>query len=152
MKKFEEMKTRAQDNKYVTEVLNNADINVETLPPTERLKVVAYREIAQAISNDTHIAVLQCNYECTKHPDAHPFDLIRFVEKEKHQNALTNIYISIKGNKVYCKLTVSAHKAYQQALAKAGYDTVKHCKTVAMDKIASEIKTLYALFNGINKK
>ena len=151
MKKFEEMKTLAQDNKYVAKALGNAAINIETLTPTERLKVVAYREIAQAISNDTHEAVLQCNYECTKHPDAHPFDLIRFVEREKRQNALTNIYISIKGNKVYCKLTVSAHKAYQQALAKAGYDIVKHYKTVAVNDLAAEVKTLYAIFRSAHE-
>ena len=115
---------------------------------SELLKVVIYNEIKKALDNNTHQAILQCNYDCTKHQEANAYNLIRFVEKAKHQNALTNIYITVKKDDIFCKCTVSANKAYQQALEKADYNIVKHFKTVKLEDLTNEIKTLYAIFNS----
>lgn len=151
MKKIEALRKDAQSNDVISAILNNSDIIIDTLTDNERLKVAVYSEIKKAIDNDTHEAILQCNYDCTKHADAHSFDLIRFVEKQKHQNALANVYITIKKDVIYCNITVSAHKAYQDALKAHEYDTVKHRKVVTIDKLASELKTLYAIFYSTHK-
>ena len=129
-------------------ILNNEDVFIDSLTKSELLKVVIYNEIKKAIDNDTHEAILQCNYDCTKHQESNSYNLIRFVEKAKHQNALTNIYITVKKDKVFCKCTVSANKTYQSALEKANYNIVKHFKVVELSELTNEIKTLYAIFNS----
>ena len=151
MKKIETLKKDAQSNDVICAILNNSDIIIDTLTDNERLKIVVYNEIKKAIDSKTHKAVLQCNYSCTAHKDAHSFDLIRFVEREKEQCALCNIYIAIKKDAIQCTITVSAHKAYQDALKAHEYDVAKHRKIVTVDTLASEIKTLYAVFNSVNK-
>lgn len=132
----------------VTKILNNEDIFVTSLTKSELLKVVIYNEIKKALDNDTHECILQCNYDCAKNVDSNAYNLIRFVEKAKHQNALTNIYITVKQDKIFCKCTVSANKVYQDALQKANYNIVKHFKTVELNELTNEIKTLYAIFNS----
>ena len=132
----------------VKNILANDDIFVESLTKSELLKVVIYNEIKKAIDNDTHTAILQCNYDCTQHNESNAYNLIRFVEIAKHQNALTNIYITVKQDKVFCKCTVSSNKVYQDALAKADYNIVKHFKVVELKDLTNEIKTLYSIFNS----
>ena len=151
MKKIETLKKYAKHDDVISNVLHNDAILINALTDTERLKIAVYCEIARALNNDTHEAILQCNYDCTKHADAHSFDLIRFVEKNKHQNALCNIYTAIKKDAIQCTITVSAHKAYQQALANAEYDVAKHRKVVTIDKLTTEIKTLYSIFYSTHK-
>ena len=151
MKKIEAMKKDAQSNDVISAILNNSDIIIDALTDAERLKIVVYSEIKKAIDSKTHKAVLQCNYSCTTHKDAHSFDLIRFVECEKEQCALCNIYIAIKKDVIQCTITVSAHKAYQDALKAHEYDVVKHRKIVTVDALVNEIKTLYAIFNSVNR-
>lgn len=129
-------------------ILANDDIFIDSLTKSELLKVVIYNEIKKALDNDTHEAILQCNFDCTQHQESNAYNLIRFVEKAKHQNALTNIYITVKKDTVFCKCTVSANKVYQEALSKANYNIVKHFKTVELKDLANEIKTLYAIFNS----
>lgn len=152
MKKIETLKKYAKYDDVISNVLHNDAILISALTDTERLKITVFCEVARALNNDTHEAILQCNYDCTKHADAHSFDLIRFVEREKHQNALCNIYISIKKDVIYCNITVSAHKTYQKALQDAQYDIVKHRKVVTLDTLTTEIKTLYAIFASVHKK
>ena len=142
VKKLTEMATR----EYCSTVLANDDIFIDSLTSGELLKVAIFAEIRKALNNDTHEAIIQCNYDCTQHSEANAYNLIRFVEKAKHQNALTNIYITVKKDTVLCKCTVSANKTYQDALANAGYDISKHFKTVELKDLAAEIKTLYAIF------
>lgn len=129
-------------------ILANDDIFIESLTKNELLKVIIYNEIKKALDNDTHEAILQCNYDATQHAEANAYNLIRFVEKAKHSNALTNIYITVKQDKIFCKCTVTANKTYQEALAKANYNIAKHFKTVELADLTNEIKTLYAIFNS----
>ena len=147
VKKLAELATR----EYCANVLANEDIFIDSLTNGELLKVAIYGEIKKALDNDTHEAILQCNYDCTQHSEANAYNLIRFVEKAKHQNALTNIYITVKKDTVFCKCTVSANKTYQDALGQAGYDVSKHFKTVDLKDLAAEIKTLYAIFTSTHQ-
>ena len=87
----------------VKSILNNDDIFTESLTKSELLKVVIFNEIKKAIDNDTHECILQCNFDATQHNESNAYNLIRFVEKAKHSNALTNIYITVKQNKVISK-------------------------------------------------
>ena len=132
----------------VTKILANKDIIVTSLTKSELLKVVIFNEIKKALNNDTHECVLQCNYDCTQYQYTNAYNLIRFVEKAKHQNALTNIYITVKQDKIFCKCTVTANKAYQDALQKANYNIVKHFKIVELKDLTNEIKTLYTIFKS----
>lgn len=126
------------------------DMFAKSLTKSELLKVVIYNEIRKMFNEkDTHCAILQCCYALTKHQDSNSYNLIRVVEKEKQQNALTNIYITVKQNKVFCKCTVSANKAYQDILKDNDYDIVKHYKTVELENLANEIKTLRAIFKSV---
>jgi CDGSH-type Zn-finger protein len=132
-------------------ILANDDVFIDSLTKSELLKVVIFGEIKKALDNDTHEAIIQCNYDCTQHSESNAYNLIRFVEKAKHQNALTNIYVTIKKDTVLCKCTVSANKTYQDALEKAGYNILKHFKTVELKDLAAEIKTLYAIFTSTHQ-
>ena len=132
----------------VKNILNNEDIFTESLTKNELLKVVIFNEIKKAIDNDTHEAILQCNFDLTQHQESNAYNLIRFVERAKHQNALTNIYITVKKDLILCKCTVSAHKNYQDALQKADYNIQKHFKVVELKDLTNEIKTLYSIFNS----
>lgn len=147
VKKLAELATR----EYCTTVLANEDIFIDSLTNGELLKVAIYGEIKKALDNDTHEAILQCNYDCTQHSESNAYNLIRFVEKAKHQNALTNIYVTVKKDAILCKCTVSANKAYQDALAQAGYNTAKHFKTVDLKDLTAEIKALYAIFHSTHQ-
>ena len=144
VKKLTELATR----EYCQSVLANEDIFIDSLTNGELLKVAIYAEVKKALDNDTHEAILQCNYDCTQHSEANAYNLIRFVEKAKHQNALTNIYVTVKKDAILCKCTVSANKTYQDALAKAGYNTAKHFKTVDLKDLTAEVKTLYSIFTS----
>ena len=144
VKKLLELATKENCKK----ILNNEDIFIDSLTNSELLKVVIFNEIKKALDNDTHECILQCNYDCTQHAESNAYNLIRFVEKAKHQNALTNIYITVKKDLIFCKCTVSANKTYQDALEKAGYNIVKHFKTVELKDLTNEIKTLYSIFNS----
>ena len=132
-------------------ILNNEDVFIDSLTKSELLKVAIYGEIKKALDNATHEAIIQCNYDCTQHSESNAYNLIRFVEKAKHQNALTNIYITVKKDTVFCKCTVSANRTYQDALEKAGYNISKHFKTVALKDLAAEIKTLESIFKSTHK-
>jgi hypothetical protein len=146
IKKLVEIATVENVQKIFNEI--KCDDFAKSLTKSELLKVVIYNEIKKAIDNDTHEAILQCVYDCKKSEFANSYNLIRFVEKEKHQNALTNIYITVKQDTVFCKCTVSANKTYQDALAKANYNIIKHFKIVELKDLTNEIKTLYAIFNS----
>lgn len=132
----------------VTKILANKDIFTQSLTKSELLKVVIFNEIKKALDNDTHEAILQCNFDCTQHPDANAYNLIRFVERAKHQNALTNIYITVKHDKIFCKCMISAHKTYQDAFAKADFDIVRHCKIVELKDLTNTVKIIYSVFNS----
>ena len=129
-------------------ILNNEDIFIDSLTNSELLKIVIFNEIKKAIDNDTHECILQCNFDATQHNESNAYNLIRFVEKAKHSNALTNIYITVKKDTVFCKCTVTANKIYQDALQKANYNIAKHFKVVELKDLTNEIKTLYAIFNS----
>ena len=121
------------------------DVERDALKDREKLLIAIYNEIAKAINDDAHVAILQCNYANKKSDTANLYNLIRYVDKDNIKNAITNIYVTIKDNKILLKLTVTAEKLFQDDLQKADYDIKKHCKQIELKNIQKELATLKAI-------
>lgn len=68
MKKFETLKKALENitNDEISVIINNEDVDVETLSDFEKLSVLMYNEIAKSINSKKHTVLLDCNYADSK--------------------------------------------------------------------------------------
>lgn len=163
MKKLDTLKKALESitNDELANIINNNNVDCDSLTDFEKLSVLMYAELAKALKTKEHELLLDCNFADSKNVknDVLLVDYYRL--------AINNAMIQIYVKKNYFNVYTSASKANREQFAQlendlhfvTKYDTkTKRAKTTHRDKISydelvSVVKSVIAVLesNATNK-
>jgi hypothetical protein len=161
MKKLDTLKKMLENisNDALAEIVDNAEIDIDTLTDFEKLSVLMYAEIAKAVNNKSCKLLLDCNFADSKNVQNNIF-LVDY-----YRLAVNNCMIQIYAKKNSFAICTSASKANREQFATlehdlhfvTKYDSKTHrAKTtqrinISYDDIVEVIKNVIAVLESTAK-
>ena len=111
MKKLENIKktmTAENINSILADIINNDNVDIDTLTEREKFSALIYAELAKALNSKNNVLLLDCNYAQSKfhNSDTYKVDYYRYVSKDTSNDTMIQFYVSANANKATCKFRV----------------------------------------------
>lgn len=156
-------------NETLTNIINNENVDVETLSEREKFATLIYSELAKELNNRTNELLLDANYKQSKfhNSDNYKVDYFRYISKDTTQSTMIQIYVSANAKKATCKFSIcfscaKTVREQQKALEENNFTVVYNNKTnrakttkrtnIDYTELVSIIKTVCAIFASANAK
>ena len=162
MKKLETLKNTLktlEENallEKLTNIINNEDVEVDTLTDTEKLSVLMYEEIAKAINSKKYTLLFDCNYADSRN-DVLKVDYYRLAIA----HSMIQIYVK-KNSFTICTSASKANREHFATLENELHFVTKYDKktqrakttqrnNISYDEIVSVIKNVIAVLESTAK-
>ena len=156
-------------NETLKNIINNNNVDVETLSEREKFSTLIYAELAKELNNRTNELLLDANYKQSKFHNSEQYkvDYFRYISKDTAQSTMIQIYVSANAKKATCKFSIcfscaKTVRAQQKALEDNNFTVVYNNKTnrakttkrtnIDYTELISVIKTVCAIFASANAK
>lgn len=111
MKKLETIKktlTAENINSVLADIINNDNVDVETLTEREKFSTLIYAELAKALNSKTHELLLDANYAQSKfhNTEQYKVDYFRFISKDTAHATMIQLYAHANVKKATCDFRV----------------------------------------------
>lgn len=175
MKKLETLRKEVAtiNNETLTNIINNNNVDVETLTEREKLAVLVFAEMSKALTNTKQTLLLDCNFANSKFhnktdesENIYLVDYFCLVSNDDINTRLMQFYFTATKENVYFRICTSCKKATREqftALAetlkfKVNYDKktnrakTSERKQIAYDEICKVVKDVLAVLSNDTKK
>ena len=158
MKKLDTLRTELASisNEALADIINNENVDIDTLTEFEKLSVLMYRELAKALNSKKHTLLLDCNYSNSKN---------EVLKVDYYRLAVANSMIQIYVRKNSFRICTSASKSNREQFKllenelhfKTKYDSKTHrAKTterinISYDDIVNVTKSVIAILENTTK-
>lgn len=111
MKKLETLKkTLEAENltSILTDIIQNDNVDAETLTDREKFATLIYAELAKALNNKTNQLLLDANYSQSKfhNSDTYKVDYYRYISTDTSNDTMVQIYTSANVKLTKCKFKI----------------------------------------------
>lgn len=170
MRKLETIKktlTAENINSILADIINNDNVDVETLTEREKFSTLIYAELAKALNSKTHKLLLDANYAQSKfhNTEQYKVDYFRYISKDTSNDTMIQLYVSANASNAKCKFRIcfscaKTVRAQQAALEQNNFvvkynNKTKRAKTTQRNnidytEIVAVIKTVCAILANAN--
>ena len=170
MKKLETIKktlTAENINSVLTNIINNENVDVETLTEREKFATLIYSELAKALNNKSNELLLDANYKQSKfhNTEQYKVDYFRYISKDTTNDTMIQLYVSANASTAKCKFRIcfscaKTVREQQKALEENNFKVLYNNKThrakttqrnnIDYTEIVSVIKTVCAILANAN--
>jgi hypothetical protein len=157
MKKLETLKTALESitNEALASIINNNDVEIDSLTQSERLAVLMYAELAKALKTKEHQLLLDCNYADSKNAQ-NGILLVDYYRLAAH-GSMIQIYAK-KNSFAVCTSASKANRAQFAALEELQFVTKYDKKTgrakttqrngISYEDLVSVVKSVLAVLES----
>ena len=170
MKKLETIKkTLEAENltSILTDIIQNDNVDAETLTAREKFSTLIYAELAKALNNKTNKLLLDANYLQSKFHNTcqYKVDYYRYISTDTSNDTMVQIYTSANASSTKCKFRIcfscaKTVRSQQKALEENGFKVIYNKTTgrakttqktgVDYTEIVPTIKTVCAILANAN--
>lgn len=159
MKKLDTLKKELEniDNEELKNIINNENVDIDSLSEFEKLSVLMYRELSKAINNKKYNLLLDCNYANSKN---------EILLVDYYRLAVANSMIQVYVRKNSFRICTSASKSNREKFSQlenelhfiTKYDKkTNRAKTterinISYDDIVNVIKQVIAILEDTTKQ
>ena len=111
MKKLETLKKTLEAeniNDTLKDIINNENVDIETLTAREKFSTLIYAELAKALNNKNNQLLLDANYAQSKFHNSEQYkvDYYRYISKDTANDTMIQLYVSANANTAKCKFRI----------------------------------------------
>ena len=170
MKKLENIKktlSAENINSVLADIINNDNVDVETLTEREKFSTLIYAELAKALNNKSNELLLDANYKQSKfhNTEQYKVDYYRYISKDTTNDTMIQLYVSANASTAKCKFRIcfscaKTVREQQKALEENNFKVLYNNKTkrakttqrnnIDYTEIVSVIKTVCAILANAN--
>jgi hypothetical protein len=159
MKKLETLKKELESisNEELTNIINNNNVEVDSLSEHEKLSVLMFREIAKSVNNKKYNLLLDCNYSNSKN-EILLVDYYRLAVA----NSMIQVYVRRNSFRICTSASKSNREKFSQLENELHFVTKYDKKTnraktterinISYDDIVSVIKQVIAILEDTTKQ
>ena len=157
MKKLETLKKTLAtvDNETLSNIINNNDVDIDSLTEFEKLSVLMYAEFEKALRTKEHKLLLDCNFEDSKNVQKN------VLLVDYYRLAVNNCMIQVYVKQNYFNVYTSASKANREQFAQleelkfvTKYDKktnrakTSHRDKISYDELVEIVKSVIAVLEN----
>lgn len=170
MKKLETLKKTLEAeniNETLKNIINNDNVDVETLTEREKFSTLIYAELARALNNKNNQLLLDANYAQSKFHNSEQYkvDYYRYISRDTANDTMIQLYVSANANTAKCKFRIcfscaKTVREQQKALEENNFKVLYNSKTqrakttqrlnIDYSEIISVIKTVCSILSNAN--